>query len=245
MLNGVTFCLAPGERVALVGDNGAGKSTLASILLGLYPPSTGWVAADGLDYRDIDPDSLSDAVSAAFQDHCRFELTLGQSIGIGTLGRSADGPASELWPSWMQPDVPVVTDAARRAGVDELADRLPDGLDSPVGHVLDGGLGLSGGEWQRIAIARAFTRNPELLILDEPAAALDPVAEAALYRQFAELLEGRTALLISHRLGSARMADRILVLQQGRIVEEGRHDDLLADGGTYAGMWEEQASWYR
>ena len=245
VLNGVTLCLAPGERVALVGDNGAGKSTLAKILLGLYAPTSGRVTADGIDYRDIDPESQAGAVSAAFQDFSRFEFTLGQSIGIGTLDGSGEGQASELWPSWLQPDMAVVPVAARRAGVDELADRLPGGYDTPVGHVFDGGQGLSGGEWQRIAIARAFTGDPELLILDEPAAALDAMAEAELYRQFAELLHGRTALLISHRLGSARMAERILVLGQGRIVEEGCHDDLVAKGGVYAGMWEEQASWYR
>ena len=245
VLQGVSFHLAPGERVALVGDNGAGKSTLARILLGLYRPSAGRILADGTDYAEIEPDSLRAAVSAAFQDYCRFELTLGQSIGIGTLGNTGEGPAAELWPSWLQPDMAVVRKAGRRSGADELAERLPNGYDTPVGHVLDGGQGLSGGEWQRIAIARAFTRDPELLVLDEPAAALDAVAEAGLYRQFAELLEGRTALLISHRLGSARMADRILVLRHGRIVEDGRHDDLLATGGVYAGMWEEQASWYR
>lgn len=200
-----------------MGDNGAGKSALAKILLGLYPPTAGRVTADGLDCADIEPDSLAGAVSAAFQDYCRFELTLGQSIGIGTLGRSAGGQAAELWSSWLHPDMKAVADAAR----------------------------LTGGEWQRIAIARAFTRNSELLILDEPAAALDALAEAALYRQFAELLEGRTVLLISHRLGSARMADRILVLRQGRIVEEGRHEHLLACGGVYAAMWEDQALWYR
>ena len=245
VLRGVDLDLAPGERVALVGENGSGKSTLAKILLGLYPPTAGRVLADGRDYGEIDPDSLTGAVSAAFQDFCNFELTLGQSIGIAALTSSAEEPTSDLWPSWLQPDPAVVADAARRSGAEELAERLPDGYETPVGHILDGGQGLSGGEWQRVAIARAFTRHPELLVLDEPAASLDAVAEAELYRQFAELLEGRTALLISHRLGSARMADRILVLRQGRIVEEGRHDELLAARGVYAGMWEEQASWYR
>ena len=245
VLQGVDLHLAPGERVALVGENGSGKSTLAKILLGLYPPTAGRVLADGRDYAEIDPGSLTGAVSAAFQDFHRFELTLGQSIGIAAPASSAEGPASDLWPRWLQPDPSVVAAAARRSGAEELAQRLPDGYETPVGHILDGGQGLSGGEWQRVAIARAFTRDPELLILDEPAASLDAMAEAELYRQFAELLEGRTALLISHRLGSARMADRILVLRQGRIVEEGRHAELLAARGVYAAMWEEQASWYR
>ena len=245
VLQGIGFHLSPGERVALVGENGSGKSTLAKILLGLYPPSAGRVTADGNDYAGIDPDSLSASVSAAFQDFYRFELTLGHSIGIAALTPAKEGPSPDLWPGWLQPDPAAVADAARRSGAEELAQRLPDGYDTPVGHVLDGGQGLSGGEWQRVAIARAFTRDPELLILDEPAAALDAVAEAELYQQFAELLGGRTALLISHRLGSARMADRILVLQRGRIVEEGRHDELVAAQGVYAAMWEEQASWYR
>ena len=245
VLQGVSFHLAPGERVALVGENGSGKSTLAKILLGLYPPTAGRVTADGLDYAGIDPGSMEGAVSAAFQDFYRFELTLGQSIGIAAPAAKSERPTSDLWPRWLHPDPAVVADAARRSGAAELAERLPDGYDTPVGHVLDGGQGLSGGEWQRVAIARAFTRNPELLILDEPAAALDAMAEAELYRQFAELLGGCSALLISHRLGSARMADRILVLQQGRIVEQGRHDELVAAQGVYAGMWEEQASWYR
>ena len=245
VLQGVGFHLSPGERVALVGENGSGKSTLAKILLGLYPPGGGRILADGTDYAGIDPDSLAASVSAAFQDFYRFELTLGHSIGIAALTSEEERPYSDLWPGWLQPDPAAVADAARRSGAEELAQRLPDGYDTPVGHVLDGGQGLSGGEWQRIAIARAFTRNPELLILDEPAAALDAVAEAELYRQFAELLGGRTALLISHRLGSARMADRIVVLQRGRIVEQGRHDELVAVQGVYAAMWEEQASWYR
>ena len=245
VLRGVNLHLKPGERVALVGENGAGKSTLAKLLLGLYQPTAGEIAVDGIRYGEIDRTSLASAVSAAFQDFFNFELTASQSIGIGALGTGGSDRENDLWPAWLPPDPAVVENAARRAGVDAIAARLPQGYDTPVGHVLDGGQGLSGGEWQRLAIARAFIRQPELLILDEPTAALDPMAEAEVYRQFGELLAGRTALLISHRLGSARMADRILVLKDGRIVEQGPHDDLVAKGGVYAAMWEEQASWYQ
>jgi len=245
VLQGVTLRLKPGERIALVGENGAGKSTLAKILLGLYAPTSGSVRVDDISYGQIDPKSMSTAVSAAFQDYYNFELTLGQSIGVGAMGSGEDAPGSDLWPAWVSPSPEAVEGAARRSGADAIAARLPEGFAAPVGHVLDGGHGLSGGEWQRVAVARAFTSSPELLILDEPTAALDPMAEAELYRQFGHLIEGRTALLISHRLGSARMADRILVLEDGRIVEEGHHDDLLAAGGVYAGMWEAQAAWYR
>ena len=245
VLRGVSLHLKPGERVALVGANGAGKSTLAKLLLGLYQPASGEITVDGVHYDEIDRTSLANAVSAAFQDFFNFELTASQSIGIGALGSGGSDQGTDLWPTWLPPDPAVVENAARRAGVDAIAARLPQGYDTPVGHVLDGGQGLSGGEWQRFAIARAFIRQPELLILDEPTAALDPMAEAEVYRQFGELLAGRTALLISHRLGSARMADRILVLKDGRIVEQGPHDDLVAKGGVYAALWEEQASWYQ
>ncbi|MXW78214.1 MAG: ABC transporter ATP-binding protein [Gemmatimonadetes bacterium] len=245
VLRGVSLHLEPGERVALVGANGAGKSTLAKLLLGLYQPASGEITVDGVHYDAIDRTSLANAVSAAFQDFFNFELTASQSIGIGALGSGDSDQEADLWPAWLPPDPAVVENAARRAGVDAITARLPQGYDTPVGHVLDGGQGLSGGEWQRMAIARAFIRQPELLILDEPTAALDPMAEAEVYRQFGELLAGHTALLISHRLGSARMADRILVLKDGRIVEQGPHDDLVAKGGVYAAMWEEQASWYQ
>lgn len=245
VLRGVSLHLKPGERVALVGANGAGKSTLAKLLLGLYQPTEGEITVDGVHYSEIDRTSLANAVSAAFQDFFNFELTASQSIGIGALGSGDSDQEADLWPAWLPPDPAVVEKAAQRAGVDAITARLPYGYDTPVGHVLDGGQGLSGGEWQRLAIARAFIRQPELLILDEPTAALDPLAEAEVYRQFGELLAGRTALLISHRLGSARMADRILVLKDGRIAEQGHHDDLVAKGGVYAALWEEQASWYR
>lgn len=245
VLQGVSLRLKPGERVALVGANGAGKSTLAKLLLGLYQPTSGEITVNGIRYGEIDQTSLASAVSAAFQDFFNFELIASQSIGIGALGSGGSDQGTDLWPRWLPPDPAVVQKAAQRAGVDAITARLPQGYDTPVGHVLDGGQGLSGGEWQRMAIARAFIRQPELLILDEPTAALDPMAEAEVYQQFGELLAGRTALLISHRLGSARMADRILVLKDGRIAEQGPHDDLVAKGGVYAAMWEEQASWYQ
>ena len=231
VLRGLDLHLRPGERVALLGENGSGKSTLAKCLLGLYRPDGGRITADGVDYRDIDPESLRACVSAAYQDHFNFAFTLGESIGLGDVAAMADGQR--------------VGAAARRGGADEVAASLAQGYDTPVGGVLEGAAGLSGGQWQRVAISRAFMRDAPLLILDEPAAALDPLAEAALYARFADMLSGRTALLISHRLGSARLADRILVLRGGRIIEDGTHEQLLGAGGAYARMWEEQAQWYR
>lgn len=249
VLDRLDLHLRAGERVALVGPNGAGKSTLVKLLLGLYRPAAGRITADGLDYRDIEPESLHDGVSAVYQDYYNFPFMARESVGVG---RSA-----------AMDDLDAVRAAARLGGADTFISALPLGYDTPVGQVLDGGTGLSGGQWQRIAVSRAFMRAPQLLILDEPTAALDPKAEAEVYGRFVELLAGRSggegrgaeapaarppacaALLISHRLGSARLADRILVLHAGRIAEDGPHDELLALGGQYARMWEEQAQWYR
>ncbi len=231
VLNGVDLHLRPGERVALVGENGCGKSTLAKCLLGLYRPDGGRITADGVDYRDITPKRLHAAVSAAYQDHFRFQFTLRASIGLGDVGAMDEDDR--------------VRAAARRGGADEVAASLPGGYDTPLGRVLEGGSDLSGGQWQRVAVSRAFMRDAQLLVLDEPAAALDPQAEAALYRRFGEGCAGATVLLISHRLGSARLADRIVLLRGGRIAEDGTHAALLAAGGEYARMWEAQAQWYR
>ena len=231
VLRGLDLHLRPGERVALVGENGSGKSTLAKCLLGLYRPDAGRISADGVDYGDIAPDRLRAAVTAAYQDYVNFQFTLRECIGLGDVTAIDDDQR--------------IRGAARRGGADEVAASLAQGYDTPVGGVLEGASGLSGGQWQRIATSRAFMRDAQLLILDEPAAALDPQAEAALYARFADGLAGRTALLISHRLGSARLADRILVLRGGRIAEDGTHAELLAAGGEYARMWEAQAQWYR
>lgn len=231
VLAGLDLHLGPGEVVALVGENGCGKSTLAKCLLGLYRPDQGRITADGIDYRALAPDSLRAAVTAAYQDHALWQLTAAEGIGLGDVARLGDRAA--------------VRAAAVLGGADEFVSTLPLGYDTPIGHVLDGASDLSGGQWQRIAISRAFMRDAQLVVLDEPAAALDPKAEAELYARFGALLAGRTALLITHRLGSARLADRIAVLRGGRIVEQGRHDDLLRVGGDYARMWEEQSQWYR
>jgi ATP-binding cassette subfamily B protein len=229
-LRGVSFRLKPGEKVALVGPNGAGKSTLVRCLLGLYHPTEGQVLFDGVPQELIDPASLRAHVAAVFQEHARFRLTLREAIGFGRIQAMHD-------------DATVLA-AAHCGGAGDVLRALPAGLATWLDRTQPGGVDLSGGEWQRIATARAFMREAELLILDEPTAALDPRAEAEVFHSFLTMAEGRTAVLISHRLGFARMADRILVLEDGRLVEEGTHPDLVARGGLYAQMWAAQRQWY-
>ncbi|TMV49508.1 ABC transporter ATP-binding protein [Paenibacillus mesophilus] len=230
--------LKPGERVALVGENGSGKSTLVKLLLGLYKPDEGTITADGVDYADINPESLHEHVSAAYQDYYKFSFTAAQSVAMReTAGAAAadEGSAS----------LERVRAAAARGGADEFIAELPRGYDTPIGRLFDDSRELSEGQWQRIAISRTFMRDPQLLVLDEPTAALDAKAEADIYGQFMSYARDRAVLLISHRLGSARLADRIIVLQDGRIVEDGNHEQLLAAKGAYAQMWEVQSGWYR
>ncbi|TNJ64402.1 ABC transporter ATP-binding protein [Paenibacillus hemerocallicola] len=229
--------LRPGERVALVGENGAGKSTLVKLLLGLYKPDEGTLTADGVDYADISPESLHENVCAAYQDYYKFAFTAAQSVALGeTAGAAAaDGPEK----------LERIKQAAARGGADEFITELPQGYDTPIGRLYDGSRELSEGQWQRIAISRTFMRDPQLLVLDEPTAALDAKAEADIYGQFVSAATDRAVLLISHRLGSARLADRIIVLQDGRIAEDGNHEQLIAAKGAYAQMWEVQSGWYR
>ncbi|WP_246132385.1 ABC transporter ATP-binding protein [Paenibacillus hemerocallicola] len=229
-LRDIRLTLRPGETVAIVGENGAGKSTLAKLLLGLYRPTCGKIAWDGTDYGDLDPALLRRSVSAVFQDFVRYETTLRDNVGIGLPDEES---ADES-----------IRRALRVAGADRL-ESMPGGLDARVGLVSEGGRQLSGGQWQRLAIARAAVRDARLLVLDEPTAALDPQHETELYRSFRELAKGRTVLFVSHRLGWARYADRIVVLRDGRIVEEGSHGMLMAAGGDYASMFRAQAEWYR
>lgn len=235
ILKGVSLRIHPGEHIALVGANGAGKSTLAKILMGLYTPTGGKVMADHTNYASIDPELFRDELSAVFQDYYNFEFTLGQSIAVGDPKRVMKG-----WTT----DEAAVSQAAQAGGIYNILSNNSWDWNQPVGYILDQGVGLSGGQWQRIALSRALLRNPQVLILDEPSAALDPIAEAELYAQFLGLMSHRAVFMISHRLGSARLADRVLVLKDGIIVEDGSHEQLLEAQGEYARMWEEQTQWY-
>ncbi|WP_422657596.1 ABC transporter ATP-binding protein [Paenibacillus sp. EC2-1] len=234
-LQHINLHLKKGELVALVGENGAGKSTLVKILLGLYKPTQGRILVDDIEYSDIHYKSMQQSVSACFQDFFNFEFTAAQSIAAGK-GESLEDVSSQMQ---------SIRQAANVGGADEFISNLSRGYDTHIGHLFHGGQGLSGGQWQRIAISRTMIRNPQLLILDEPTAALDPNAEANIYAQYTAAFQGKAVLLVSHRLGSARLADRIVVMQDGCIVEEGSHQELLDQKGVYSGMWEVQSQWYK
>ena len=229
VLQDLSFSIAPGEIVAIVGCNGAGKTTIVKLLLGLYEPIEGRILFDGIALEHGNRHSVWDSSAVLFQDFTRYQLSLRQNIGLGRVEELDDDHA--------------LLEAARLGGIDYIVRRLPNGLDSLIGKQF-GDTDLSGGEWQRVALGRVFFRRADLLILDEPTAALDPMAEADLYRRFTELARGKTVILISHRLGSVRLADRILVLSSGRITESGSHDRLMKLGREYAAMYRSQASWY-
>lgn len=229
-LEGIDLTIYPGERVALVGPNGAGKSTLVRLMLGLYQPSTGTVSVDGSDLATLPPQVWQRRTGAVFQDYARFAATVRDNIGFGRPERLGDLAAIER--------------AARSASAAEMIADLEEGCETPLGKEFDEGRELSDGQWQTLAIARAYLRDAEFLVLDEPASALDAMAERQVYRQFVEISRRRTVILVSHRLGSVRMADRILFLRQGRIVEQGTHESLMDSGGAYASMYAAQAEWY-
>jgi len=230
-LRDVTLTLPPGEKLGLVGENGAGKSTLVKLLLRLYDPTEGSIRYGGVDLRDMDPRDLRDRLGAVFQDFVRYQFSAAENIGLGDPSRLADRARIEA--------------AARRAGVAATIEALPAGYDTPLGSWFDAGQELSAGQWQKLAVARAFVREEaEVLILDEPTASIDAEAEHELFQRFRELAADRTAIVISHRFSTVRMADRIAVLHGGRLEELGAHRDLLARGGRYAHLFNLQAQGY-
>jgi ATP-binding cassette, subfamily B, bacterial len=230
-VRGLHFTLTPGERLALVGENGAGKTTLVKLLARLYDPAEGRILLDGVDLREYDLDSLRRNVGVIFQDFVRYDFLLRENIAVGNIGRLEDGPRIES--------------AAARSLADTVAARLPGRYGQMLGRRFEGGVDLSGGEWQKVALARAYMREAQLLILDEPTAALDARAEYEVFLRFSELTQGRMAVLISHRFSTVRMADRILVLRGGEMVEQGTHAELLALGGLYSELFQLQAAGYR
>jgi ATP-binding cassette subfamily B protein len=251
----VDLVIAPGERIALVGENGAGKTTITKLLARLYDPTEGRILLDGVDLREYDLASLREAIGVIFQDFVRYDMRFDENVGVGEIrgvtkyleeardatSRSAVSGQTEM--SGGPPD--ALVDAADRSLASSLLPRFTQGYRQMLGRRFEDGVDLSGGEWQKIALARAYMRSAQLLILDEPTAALDARAEYEVFLRFNELMAGRMAVVISHRFSTVRMADRIIVLSGGHVVEEGTHEELAAGSGLYAELFEMQAAGYR
>ena len=257
----VSFRLRPGERLAVVGENGAGKTTLTKLLARLYDPTEGRILLDGRNLRDYDLHSMRRAIGVIFQDFVRYDLRFDENIGIGEIGRvegyldsgleqnhknrwKTSSPASRNGSGHLPVPDSIVA-ASEKSLAASLLPRFPEGYRQMLGRRFEGGVDLSGGEWQKIGLARAYMRDAQLLILDEPTAALDARAEYEVFERFKELVQGRMAVNISHRFSTVRKADRIIVLQNGSIIQDGTHDQLLAEKGLYAELFALQAEGYR
>jgi ATP-binding cassette subfamily B protein len=231
VVSDINLHLDSGEKIALIGQNGAGKTTLVKLLARLYDPTEGRILLDGVDLREYDVEDLRREIGVIFQDYLRYDMAVRENIGFGRLESLFDHER--------------IATAARKSLAQPIIDRLPNGYDQMVGLRFEGGVDLSGGEWQKFALARAYMRDAQLLILDEPTATLDARAEYEVFQRFADLTRRRMAVLISHRFSTTRMADRILVLADGVIQEQGTHSQLVALGGRYAELFELQAAGYR
>jgi ATP-binding cassette subfamily B protein len=227
----LTFTLHAGEKLALVGENGAGKTTLVKLMARLYDPVEGRILLDGVDLRDYDIVELRKNTGIIFQDYLRYQMSFAQNIAVGNINELNNQS--------------LIKSAAEKSLANVLADKLPQKYEQALGRRFNNGIELSGGEWQKIALARAYMKEAQLLILDEPTAALDARAEYTVFQRFAELTKGKTAVLISHRFSTVRMADRILVLDKGQIIEMGSHEELISKNGHYAELFFLQAKGYQ
>ena len=230
-LRGVNLSIRPGEKIALVGHNGAGKTTLIKLLSRLYDPTEGSILIDGIDIRDLDPLELQQRIGVIFQDFVRYHLPVRENIGFGQIDAMEDAER--------------IAAAARKSGAQAVVEELPEGYETMLGRWFHDGHELSLGQWQKIALARAFMREAEILVLDEPTASVDARTEYEIFQNFKTLTEGKMAILISHRFSTVRMADRIAVIQEGRIAELGTHEELLRREGIYAELFSMQAEGYR
>jgi ATP-binding cassette, subfamily B, bacterial len=231
ILRNLNLFLKPDERIALIGENGEGKTTIVKLLTRLYDPTAGQILLDGIDLREYDLDDYASNIAVIFQDFMRYDMTAWENIAVGQIGAREHLDKVEL--------------AAKKSLAEGVIKKLPNGYDQMLGRRFETGVDLSGGEWQKVALARAYLRDAQILVLDEPTAALDARSEHEVFERFAELTKGKMALLISHRFSTVKMADRIIVLEKGVIAEQGRHEQLMAHGGRYAEMFELQASSYR
>lgn len=231
VLRGIDLKILPGEKIALVGHNGAGKTTLVKLLSRLYDPTEGTILIDGTDIRELDPLDLRQKIGVIFQDFVRYHLPVSENIGFGQI-EAADR-------------MDKIIDSARKSGADAMIGNLPQGYQTMLGRWFHGGHELSLGQWQRVALARAFMRDAEILVLDEPTASLDAQTEYEIFQHFKELTDGKMAILISHRFSTVRMADRIVVIERGRVAENGSHEELLRREGIYARLFSMQAEGYR
>lgn len=231
ILNGITFTIEPNERMALVGENGAGKSTIIKLLCRLYKPNSGKITINSIDINDLSQKQLRSVLSVVFQDFANYFLTLRENVAFGNIGKLHDNNAIKL---------ALSQGLAEGIGINAKGDNL----DMNLGKLEENGVDLSGGQWQRVAIARACIADSSFVILDEPTASLDPVAESEMYHSFAEIMKNKGCIMISHRLASAKMCDKIIVLDGGRVTQQGSHEVLMQSGGLYAKMFSTQSAWY-